>query len=81
MFIILLITSNLIDIACSGVISPSIFKAYLTTDTTFTNEITSLKLNTQYLIRFEFDLPTTLNPSTDYLRIDITGFKSMAKYF
>ncbi|CAK77088.1 unnamed protein product (macronuclear) [Paramecium tetraurelia] len=81
MFIILFITHILIDVACAGTISPSIFKAYQTTDTTFSNEVTSLKINTQYLIRFEFDLPTTLSVSTDYIRIDVVGFKSMAKFF
>ncbi|CAD8145258.1 unnamed protein product [Paramecium octaurelia] len=81
MFIILFITHILIDVASTGTISPSIFKAYQTTDTSFTNEVTSLKINTQYLIRFEFDLPTTLSVSTDYIRIDVSGFKSMAKFF
>lgn len=46
MFIILLITHILIDVAYSGTISPAIFKAYLTTDTSFVNEVTTLKLNT-----------------------------------
>ncbi|CAD8068036.1 unnamed protein product [Paramecium primaurelia] len=81
MFIILLITHILIDVAYSGTISAAIFKAYLTTDTSFVNEVTTLKLNTQYLIRFEFNLTTTLNPSTDFMRIEVTGFKSMAFFF
>lgn len=73
MFNILLILYILLDVGYSGTITPSIFfKAFSTTNSM---EVTTLKLNTEYLIKFEFTLQSDHNPSTDKFKIKVEGFK------
>ena len=80
MFILLFITYILFEIVCGGTISPATFKAYLPADTTLTNLIPTLKLNTQYLIVFNLKLPTAHTDGNDYLKIVIQEFNSITFY-
>lgn len=75
MFNILLILYILLDVGYSGTINPLFFfQAFSTTNSM---EVTTLKLNTEYLFKFEFTLPSDHNPSPDKFKIEVKGFKSM----
>lgn len=65
----------LLDLGYSGTITAHTFFQALSTTNLI--EVPTLKLNTEYLIKFEFTLPSSHDPSTDYFKIEVKGFKSM----
>ncbi|CAD8158195.1 unnamed protein product [Paramecium octaurelia] len=80
---ILLIWSKLLEIGTCGTISPTIFFQALSSDN---SEVTTLKLNTEYIIKFDFTLPSSHDSNVDYFKITLTGFSSLrnpdsSKYF
>ena len=80
MFILLFITYILFNTSyCAVAEFTTTFKAYLSTDNLLKTEITSLKLNTLYLVKLEFDFSylTSLDSSTDYIGVNFTGFKKL----
>ncbi|CAK77936.1 unnamed protein product (macronuclear) [Paramecium tetraurelia] len=74
MLYIFLIWSKLLEVGtCATIVSTTFFKATLSTNP----DVTTLKLNTEYLIKFEFTLPTSPNSSTDYFKIIVAGFAAL----
>ncbi|CAD8058133.1 unnamed protein product [Paramecium primaurelia] len=75
MFNIYLILYIFLHLGYSGTITAiHFFKAFQKNSVI---EVTTLKLNTEYLIKFDFEFASSHDPSTDYFKIQVQGFQSM----